>query len=40
MKLSRRDFLRFGEVTFIAVAGGTVLRAVEQGFFSVGQGVA
>ena len=40
MKLSRRDFLKFGGVTFIAVAGGTVLRAVDQGVFSVGQGIA
>ncbi len=40
MKLSRRDFLKFGGVTFIAVAGGTVLRAVDQGVFSIGQGVA
>ena len=40
MKLSRRDFLKFGGVTFIALAGGTVLRAVDQGVFSVGQGIA
>ena len=40
MKLSRRDFLKFGGVTFIAVTGGTVLRAMDQGVFSVGQGVA
>jgi hypothetical protein len=40
MKLSRRDFLKFGGVTLIAVAGGTVLRAVDQGVFSVGQGTA
>jgi hypothetical protein len=40
MNLSRRDFLKFGGVTLIAVAGGTVWRAVDQGVFSVGQGVA
>jgi hypothetical protein len=40
MKLSRRDFLKFGGVTFIAVIGGTILRAVDQGVFSVGQGLA
>ncbi|HSB00981.1 MAG TPA: hypothetical protein VLE49_10055 [Anaerolineales bacterium] len=40
MKLSRRDFLRFGEATLIVVAGGTVWRAVDQGVFSVGQGPA
>lgn len=40
MKLSRRDFLKFGGVTLIAVAGGTVLRAADQGVFSVGKGVA
>ncbi|MCI0549722.1 MAG: twin-arginine translocation signal domain-containing protein [Anaerolineae bacterium] len=40
MKLSRRDFLKFGGVTLIAVAGGTVLRALDQGVFSVGQGAA
>jgi hypothetical protein len=40
MKLSRREFLKFGGVTLIAVAGGTVLRAVDQGVFSVGQGIA
>ncbi|RPJ24233.1 MAG: hypothetical protein EHM33_18530 [Chloroflexi bacterium] len=40
MKLSRKDFLKFGGVTLIAVAGGTVLRAADQGVFSVGKGVA
>lgn len=40
MNLSRRDFLKFGGVTFIAVAGGTVLRALDQGVLSVGQGIA
>lgn len=40
MKLSRRDFLKFGGATFIVVAGGTVWRAVDQGVFSVGQGPA
>jgi hypothetical protein len=40
MKLSRRDFLKFGGVTLIAVAGGAVLRAADQGVFSVGKGVA
>ncbi len=40
MKLSRRDFLKFGGVTLVAVTGGTVLRAVDQGVFHVGQGIA
>lgn len=40
MKLSRRDFLKFGGVTLVAVAGGTVWRAVDQGVFHVGQGIA
>ncbi len=40
MKLSRRDFLKLGGATLIAVAGGSVLRAADQGMFSVGQGVA
>ncbi|MBK7455013.1 MAG: twin-arginine translocation signal domain-containing protein [Anaerolineales bacterium] len=40
MKLTRRDFLKLGGATLIAVAGGSVLRAADQGMFSVGQGVA
>ena len=40
MKLSRRDFLKLGGATLIAVAGGSVFRAVDQGVFSIGQGVA
>ncbi|MBI5839057.1 MAG: twin-arginine translocation signal domain-containing protein [Chloroflexi bacterium] len=40
MKLSRRDFLKLGGATLIAVAGGSVFRVVDQGVFSVGQGVA
>jgi len=40
MKISRRDFLKLGGVTLIAVAGGSVFRAADQGMFSVGQGVA
>jgi hypothetical protein len=40
MKLSRRDFLKLGGVTLVAVAGGSVFRAVDQGMFSVGQGAA
>jgi hypothetical protein len=40
MKLSRRDFLKFGGITLVAVAGGSVIRAVDQGLFSVGQGTA
>jgi hypothetical protein len=39
-KISRRDFLKFSGVTLIAVAGGSVFRAVDQGVFSVGQGPA
>ena len=40
MKLSRRNFLKFSGVTLIAVAGGAVWRAADQGVFSVGKGVA
>jgi hypothetical protein len=40
MKLTRRDFLKFGGATLVAVAGGVVLRAADQGVFSVGKGVA
>ena len=40
MKLSRRDFLKLGGATLIVVAGGSVFRAVDQGVFSVGQGIA
>ncbi len=40
MKLSRRDFLKFSGVTLIAVAGGAVWRAADQGIFSAGKGVA
>src|SRR5512134_2482373 len=40
MKLSRRNFLKFGGVTLIALAGGAVWRAADQGVFSVGKGVA
>jgi len=40
MKVSRRDFMKLGGVTMIAVAGGTVLRAIDQGVFSAGQGIA
>lgn len=38
MKLSRRDFLKLGGATLIAVAGGSVFRAADQGMFSAGQG--
>jgi hypothetical protein len=40
MRLSRVDFLKFGGATFIALAGGAVWRAADQGVFSVGQGPA
>jgi hypothetical protein len=40
MRLTRRDFLKLGGVAFITVAGGSVFRAVDQGLFSAGQGVA
>jgi hypothetical protein len=40
MKLTRRDFLKFGTATLVAVAGGVVLRAADQGVFSVGKGAA
>jgi hypothetical protein len=40
MKVSRRDFLKLGGVTLIAIAGGSVFRAVDQGVFSVGQSAA
>ena len=38
--LARRDFLKLAGVTLVAVAGGSVFRAVDQGMFSVGQGIA
>ena len=34
------DFLKFGGATLIAMAGGTVWRAADQGVFSMGQGPA
>lgn len=40
MKLTRRDFLKLGGVTLIALAGGSVYRAVNQGIFNTGQGIA
>ena len=40
MKLTRRDFLKLSGITLVAVAGGGVYRAVDQGVFSVGQGIA
>ena len=40
MKLTRRDFLKAGAATLIVVMGGAAFRAVDQGVFSVGQGVA
>ena len=38
--LSRRDFLKLGGAALVIVAGGSVFRAVDQGMFSVGQGIA
>ena len=38
--LARRDFLKLAGVTLVAIAGGSVFRAVDQGMFSVGQGAA
>ncbi len=38
--LSRRDFLKLGGAALVVVAGGSVFRAVDQGMFSVGQGIA
>ncbi|MFN8382040.1 MAG: twin-arginine translocation signal domain-containing protein [Anaerolineales bacterium] len=38
--MTRRDFLKLGGAALIAVAGGSVFRATDQGVFSVGQGVA
>src|SRR5512138_1064112 len=40
MRLSRMEFLKLGGATLIALAGGMVWRAVDQGVFSVGQGPA
>lgn len=40
MNVSRRDFLKLGGATLIAVAGGIVLRAADQGVFSTGKGPA
>ena len=38
--LARRDFLKLAGITLVAVTGGSVFRAVDQGMFSVGQGIA
>ena len=40
MAISRRRFIQAAGVTFIAVAGGTVYRSVDQGVFEIGQGPA
>jgi hypothetical protein len=40
VNISRRDFIKLGGVVLIAVAGGGVVRAFEQGVFNVGQGIA
>src|SRR5512138_3471222 len=40
MRLSRMEFLKLGGATLIALAGGAVWRAVDQGVFSVGHGPA
>jgi hypothetical protein len=40
MKISRRTFLKTGGVLIVAVAGGGVYRAIDQGVFSSGQGLA
>jgi hypothetical protein len=37
-KLNRRAFLRWTGASLVAVVGGTVWRAADQGVFSVGQG--
>ncbi len=37
-KITRRDFLRLSGATFIALAGGTVWRAIDQGVFATGAG--
>ncbi len=39
-KINRRDFLKLAGVTLVAVAGGGVWRATEQGLFSAGTGPA
>ena len=40
MKINRRTFLKTGGAVLIAVVGGGVYRAVDQGVFSAGQGTA
>ena len=40
LKIDRRSFLRWTGASLIAVVGGTVWRAADQGVFSVGQGPA
>src|SRR5512138_3857465 len=40
MRLSRMEFLKLGGATLIALAGGMVWRATDQGVFRVGQGPA
>jgi hypothetical protein len=39
-KINRRSFLRWSGTSLIAVVGGTVWRAADQGVFSVSQGAA
>ena len=39
-KLNRRAFLRWTGAGLVAVVGGSVWRAADQGVFSVGQGAA
>ena len=40
MKVSRRDVLKIGGSVLIVMAGGGIWRAMDQGVFSTGQGVA
>jgi hypothetical protein len=39
-RINRRSFLRWSGASLVAVIGGTVWRAADQGVFSVGQGAA
>jgi hypothetical protein len=39
-RINRRDFLKLAGATLIVATGGAVWRAVDQGMFSVGKGIA
>ena len=38
-KITRRDFLRMNDATFIVLAGSTLWREIDQGIFATTEGV-